>query len=145
MRFRIVFVRKPNSSGGLSYIPAHSSPNKVIRSGHLIGVHTHRAEYTISYIHRSRSSKSNPITCSGAASARVLLVQAHLLVCLLQLKHGLDEGARGAESGCKKSNNHFAVNALSAALTGWKAPRPGQLLCRNTPHRPTIRDQYGSG
>jgi hypothetical protein len=29
---------------------------------------------------RSRSSKSNPITCSGAASARVLLVRAHLLV-----------------------------------------------------------------
>jgi hypothetical protein len=28
----------------------------------------------------SRSSKSNPITCSGAASARVLLVRAHLLV-----------------------------------------------------------------
>jgi hypothetical protein len=43
MRFRIVFVRKPNSSGGLSYIPAHSSPNKVIRSGHLIGAHTHSA------------------------------------------------------------------------------------------------------
>jgi hypothetical protein len=29
---------------------------------------------------RSRSSKSNPITCSGAASAAVLLVRAHLLV-----------------------------------------------------------------
>jgi hypothetical protein len=28
----------------------------------------------------SRSSKRNPITCSGAASARVLLVRAHLLV-----------------------------------------------------------------
>jgi hypothetical protein len=28
----------------------------------------------------SRSSKSNPITCSGAASAGVLLVRAHLLV-----------------------------------------------------------------
>jgi hypothetical protein len=39
----LFFVRKPNSSGGLSYIPAHNSPNKVVRSGHLIGAHTHQA------------------------------------------------------------------------------------------------------
>jgi hypothetical protein len=51
-----------------------------------------------------------PITCSGAPSARVLLVRAHLpcwlLVagCLLQLRHGLDEAARDAKSGCKKSH-----------------------------------------
>jgi hypothetical protein len=38
--------------------------------------------------------------------------------CLLQLKHGLDEGARGAKSGCKKSYWHcggfsFFVNPPS--------------------------------
>jgi hypothetical protein len=29
---------------------------------------------------RSRSSKRNPVTCSGAASAGFLLVRAHLVV-----------------------------------------------------------------
>jgi hypothetical protein len=32
MRFRIVFVRNPNSPGGLSYIPSDNSPNEVIRA-----------------------------------------------------------------------------------------------------------------
>jgi hypothetical protein len=35
---------------------------------------------------------------------------------LLQLIHGLDEGARGAKPGC-------AVNPLSTAFTGWRALR----------------------
>jgi hypothetical protein len=34
----------------------------------------------IAHVGGSRSSKRNPITCSGAPSARVLLVRAHLLV-----------------------------------------------------------------
>jgi hypothetical protein len=55
----------------------------------------------------SRSSKRNPIACSavcGAPSARVLLVASSSTPagCLLQLKHGLDEGARGAKSQRKK-------------------------------------------
>jgi hypothetical protein len=65
----------------------------------------------------SRSSKRNPITCSGAPSARVLLVRAHLLLvayCLLQLKHGLDEAARGAKShrkNCNKERTDFSIQA----------------------------------
>jgi hypothetical protein len=40
MRFRIVFVRKPNSSGGLSsgglsYIPAHTATAESGKKGHL--------------------------------------------------------------------------------------------------------------
>jgi hypothetical protein len=49
------------------------------------------------------SSKSNPVTCSGAASAGFFLVRVHLLVAYCsQHIHGLDERARGAKSGCKK-------------------------------------------
>jgi hypothetical protein len=36
--------------------------------------------------------------------------------CLLQLIHGLDEGARGAKSGCKKSNKHCEGFSIQATL-----------------------------
>jgi hypothetical protein len=69
---------------------------------------------------RSSSSKRNPITCSGAASARVLLVRAHLLVAyfLFQLIHGalLDEGARGAKSGCKNKFKRCRGFSIRATL-----------------------------
>jgi hypothetical protein len=35
MRFRIVFVRKPNSPCGLSYIPAHTATAERGKKGHL--------------------------------------------------------------------------------------------------------------
>jgi hypothetical protein len=35
MRFRIVFVRKPSSSDGLSYIPAHTATAESGKEGHL--------------------------------------------------------------------------------------------------------------
>jgi hypothetical protein len=35
MRFRIVFVRTPNSSCGLSYIPAHTATAERGKKGHL--------------------------------------------------------------------------------------------------------------
>jgi hypothetical protein len=51
MRFRFFVVRNPNSSGGLSYIPARSSPNKVVRSGHL-------TPYLLAHIPTGESTKA---------------------------------------------------------------------------------------
>jgi hypothetical protein len=80
----------PMASGCYLATPPLFTANMALESTHLVGggndastagwcVSVH-ANAVASSCRRPRSSKRNPITCSGPPSARVLLVRAHLLV-----------------------------------------------------------------
>jgi hypothetical protein len=86
-------------------------------------------------------AKGTRLPALGAASARVLLVRAHLLVAFIYLIHGLDKGAgaRDAKSPFKKD----AKRAISIQATGHFVSRLPQIKPVYSTHRSTI-DRVGS-